>query len=142
MKTLVFGGRDYWNRELVYKTLDAIHKATPISLIIHGGAKGADLIAKDWAKLRGIPDRPFEADWDDLQAEQVVPRRRPDGSFYNAAAGGIRNKRMLMEGKPDTAIGFPGGKGTKDMTQRVQREQRYRKLRYVRVDADGMRNER
>jgi hypothetical protein len=30
-------------------------------------------------------------------------------------AGPIRNQRMLVEGKPDLVVAFPGGKGTAGM---------------------------
>lgn len=32
--------------------------------------------------------------------------------------GPFRNERMLREGRPNCAVGFPGGTGTADMTKR------------------------
>jgi hypothetical protein len=49
----------------------------------------------------------------------VVIRRRRDGRLYNAAAGGIRNQRMLDEEKPNLVVAFPGGNGTADMCRRA-----------------------
>lgn len=50
MRVLVCGGRNYNDRKRVFSTLDRIG----ITHLIQGGARGADALAKDWAKLRGI----------------------------------------------------------------------------------------
>jgi hypothetical protein len=44
---LVCGGRDYEDDRHVSDVLCAIHKACPITLLVHGGAKGADTLAAD-----------------------------------------------------------------------------------------------
>lgn len=43
--------------------------------------------------------------------------------YRDIAAGGIRNKQMLNEGKPDLVIAFPteNSKGTWDMVRRAKR---------------------
>ena len=99
MKLLVCGGRDYSDRMAAFVALDAVHSKRPITAVIHGAAKGADLLAGQWAKQNGIHAMPFPADWN------------KDGR----AAGPIRNARMLAEGKPDGVVAFPGGRGTADM---------------------------
>jgi hypothetical protein len=99
MKVLACGGRDFDDREAVYAYLDALNSEQAISELIEGGARGADTLAGDWADERGISHRIFEANWDK----------------YRAAAGPIRNKQMLDEGKPDLVVAFPGGKGTANM---------------------------
>lgn len=142
MRVLVFGGRDYKRKAKVLRTLSEVHHETPISAIIQGGATGADRYAKIWAGLRGIPfkDEEYRADWDNMQAEIVVARKNKFGEFYNAAAGNLRNVKMLKESKPDMAIEFPGGKGTADMHRLVQTEIKRRaaaglpELRYLKVD--------
>ena len=40
---------------------------------------------------------------------------------YNAAAGAIRNAKMLRDGKPDMVLAFSGGNGTRDMMQQSKR---------------------
>lgn len=100
---LVCGGRDYHKRHKVFEELDKAHALLPITLIIHGDAKGADLLADAWALSRGIPRRAYPADW----------------NKNGRAAGPIRNQRMLAEGRPDRVIAFPGGKGTADMVGRA-----------------------
>ena len=64
--------------------------------IISGAAKGADSVAIDWAVVNWCKCHIFPADWDK----------------HGKAAGYIRNRQMLEEGKPDLVMAFPGGKGT------------------------------
>lgn len=103
-RILVTGGRDYANREILFRILDAAHASNPIDALIHGAARGADTLAQEWADDRGVCCLPFPADW------------KIDGK----AAGPIRNARMLLDGKPDLVIAFPGGKGTADMKKRAR----------------------
>jgi UDP-N-acetylmuramoylalanine-D-glutamate ligase len=52
-----------------------------------------------------IPVETYEADWD----------------THGKAAGPIRNKRMLDEGKPDLVVAFPGGRGTANMISQARK---------------------
>lgn len=99
MKILVCGGRDYQNYQRVCEVLDQL---MPITLVIHGAAKGADSLADRWARDREIPVQPVPADWDQ----------------YGKAAGHIRNAEMLLMG-PDRVVAFPGGRGTDNMVQQA-----------------------
>ena len=119
MRVLVCGGRDYSDRDRVWQVLDEIAP----SLVIHGDARGADRLARDWAQERGIPETGdhFRARWEDTDRPGAVIRRRKDGSLYDAAAGHVRNQRMLDEGQPDLVVAFPGGRGTADMLARTKR---------------------
>jgi len=108
MRVLVCGGRDYENRNYVLSVLEqfAIDNSVfynpednwlPSDIeIISGMARGVDTYAADWAVVNWCKLHAFYADWDK----------------YGKAAGYIRNKQMLKEGKPDVVIAFPGGKGT------------------------------
>lgn len=119
-RVLVCGGRKYSNRDHLFSVLDSIPNG--VGYIIQGEATGADRLAKEWASSRGIPfSEQYAAKWNDLVTPPVVLRKRADGSQYNAAAGGIRNQRMLEEGKPDCVIGFLGGSGTDDMVRRARK---------------------
>jgi hypothetical protein len=118
---------------LLYAVLDRAHAANPIELLIHGAAQGADTLAKEWAKKRGVQDAPFPPDWSNLNVDPCVIRYDRDGVPYNAAAGGIRNQRMLDEGKPHLVIAFPGGTGTADMARRAKGA----KVGLVRVKANS-----
>lgn len=98
-RILVCGGRDYDDKDKVYKILDqAVTKYGDIH-IIHGAASGADNLAGDWAHDRMMAWTSYPADWKKL----------------GKRAGYVRNVQMLNEGKPDLVIAFPGGTGTKMM---------------------------
>ncbi len=112
---LVFGGRYYgWpkdgepasvtqrERNHVFDTLSAQHAKYQFTLLIHGGATGADTLAGDWAHIAQVPIMVFTADW----------------RAYGLAAGPKRNQKALDEGRPELAIEFPGNDGTADMHRR------------------------
>lgn len=104
-RVLVCGGREYRQRARVWYALDQYHaKHGPIEVVIHGCARGADLLAKEWAHARGIAELPFLPDW----------------KGRGKAAGPIRNQQMLDEGRPTVVIAFPGGNGTADMVRRAR----------------------
>lgn len=106
MKLLVTGGRDFADCDFVFACLDRADRKRPILLLIHGGARGADTIADEWARLRGVCRMPFpvtKAEWAELGRK----------------AGVLRNQRMLDATAPDGAIAFPGGTGTADMVRRL-----------------------
>lgn len=94
MRILVCGGRDYNDDVMVRKVLTKYFSHNLV--IIQGEAKGADYLAKMWAKNFGVDYESYPADW----------------NKYGKRAGFIRNVQMLNEGKPDLVIAFPGGKGT------------------------------
>lgn len=119
MRVLVCGGRDYTDRNHVFATLNDFHREHGITTIINGGQKGADRLASSWANLRLIECRTFLANW----------------AKYGRAAGPLRNKEMLKEGKPDIVIAFPGNEGTADMVERA-RLARVRVLPILPRDAD------
>lgn len=104
MKVLVCGGREYSDKAALYATLDAIHEKTPITDIVHGAARGADMLAHQWAYERQVRMWPCPAHWKD----------------HGRAAGPLRNKRMLTEHKIDLVVAFPGGQGTADMLRRAK----------------------
>jgi phosphoribosylformylglycinamidine (FGAM) synthase-like amidotransferase family enzyme len=103
MKVLVTGGRGFSNRTLLFASLDSLHADHAFTMIIHGGASGADRLAGEWAASRCIPVEVHPAGW----------------QRYGRAAGPIRNQRMI-DRKPDMVVAFPGGRGTADMVRRVR----------------------
>ena len=107
---LVCGSRDYTDRKHLWDTLDQLHAITPIGLVIEGGARGADRLARAWAIARGIEFKAYPADW----------------KRYKKRAGPIRNQQMLDEAHPDAVVAFPlalplpeKGSGTADMVNRA-----------------------
>lgn len=119
---LACGGRHYQDKDLVFSTLDDLHALLPITKLVHGAATGADALAQDWAKARGIPEtgRQYEAQWKDIDVPGAVIRKHRDGSKYNVLAGYMRNQLMLYAEKPDLGVVFPGGNGTDDMMDRLR----------------------
>ena len=105
MRVLVCGGRDYENRLKLFYELDSLNVTQSIDCIIHGGARGADYLAKLWGRERQITVLEFPANWE------------RDGK----AAGPIRNQQMLVTGNPDLVMAFPGGRGTADMVNRARK---------------------
>lgn len=107
MKALVCGGRAFTDRARLDRVLDASLDRLGITEIIQGGAPGADSLAKQWAKARGISQREFAADWDHL----------------GKSAGPARNREMLVEGKPDVVLAFidGSGPGTANMIEQAER---------------------
>jgi len=106
-RVLVCGGRTYARPRLVFWALDVAWMNCEGNLVvIEGGARGADKAARDWAvmhEIAGVIHEQYKANWS-------IGRR----------AGNERNTQMLVEGKPDLVIAFPGGKGTMDMTRKAR----------------------
>lgn len=122
MRIGVTGGRSYTNRWKVREILGLLRVTEAV--LVHGGASGADRVAKAWAEEQ--PDwelDPFPADWgracDELCRHGGWRPRRGDGSTYCPAAGPIRNARMVNSGL-DLLVAFPGGQGTEDMIRRAR----------------------
>lgn len=101
MRVLICGGRDYQDEKRVAQSLKNFQTYTgkTVTLIIAGGASGADFLATKVAKEQGIPWVEMPANWDK----------------FGKAAGSMRNKAMLDLLKPDVVMAFPGGAGTRNM---------------------------
>ena len=102
MRVLACGGRDYADRQTVFEALSELQDVT---LIIHGGARGADALAGEWAQARTIPCLRHPANW----------------AVYGRSAGAVRNQDMLTAWRPQLVVAFPGGAGTGHMV-RIARE--------------------
>lgn len=102
---IVCGGRDFKDKDFVFKVLDEVHKEVGISVVIHGGATGADYIAHRWARSRKINEIEMPADWE----------------THGRAAGPMRNSLMLATHTPDMVVAFEGGNGTKDMVTKAKK---------------------
>ena len=76
----------------------------PQFLIINGGARGADSLCKEWGLRQGWPVITMDAPWQAM----------------GNGAGFVRNGWMVTYAFPTYAVGFPGGPGTRDMTQRLK----------------------
>ena len=103
-RLLVCGGRDHTNYQYIAKTLSSYHAKYCVSLLIEGGARGADSLAASWAEKNGIPAAKVKAPWTAL----------------GKRAGPVRNQWMLDLLSPDEVLAFSGGAGTQDMVQRAK----------------------
>lgn len=109
MRLLVCGSRDWADRDAMYGFLDRLAALYDIDVVIEGEARGADMMAAEWAEARGYSVLRFPADW----------------SRHGKRAGPIRNEQMLVEGKPDLVVAFhphiAESKGTADMVRRARK---------------------
>lgn len=100
MRVMVCGDRNWTDRQTILNRLAKLPKDT---IIIEGGARGADILALSCAKELGLDVAHYPAKW----------------RLYGKAAGPIRNELMLEEGNPDLVIAFhndlPSSKGTSNM---------------------------
>lgn len=120
---LVTGGRVFEDRPTIYDRLDYFHARLGFTLLIHGGAKGADTLAGDWAAARGVPTEVYVPNW----------------NKFGKGAGPMRNRQMLdrvaLASQGDgraVVIWFPGGAGTAD----CRREAVRRELRVLAYSAE------
>jgi len=106
---LVCGSRDYTDRFSIEAVIEGMAtRADDFITIIEGGAAGADTMA--WNIANGSwPVEPYPADW----------------NKHGKAAGPIRNKQMLEEGKPDVVWAFVNkpleeSRGTANMVKQAR----------------------
>lgn len=102
MRAIICGGRSYSFTPKDHEFLNALHEAHKFTLIISGGANGADREGEIWARLNAIPVHVERAQW----------------GLYGKSAGPIRNAAMAE--LADMVIAFPGGSGTADMVKRAK----------------------
>lgn len=103
-KVLVCGGRDFFDQAFLNTILDLYHAKCKFELVIEGGAKGADSLARTWAITNDINYYTSKADWDS----------------FDPAAISIRNRLILEESKPDLVLAFPGHTGTENMINQAR----------------------
>lgn len=96
-RLLVCGGRKFRDVQLLWNVLGQYLKPQmpPLEVLIEGEAQGADKLAADWARIKGVPLMPFPGGDDPI----------------------ARNQTMLNLGRPTTVLAFPGGNGTKNMVR-------------------------
>lgn len=90
MRVLVCGDRRWSHAGVLVGVLDRIHRERGIDVVIEGEARGADTMAAGWAENHGVRVEPYPASW----------------ARHGRAAGPIRNRRMLEEGRPELVVAF------------------------------------
>lgn len=92
MKTiLVTGSRDWEDRGVLRHTLANLNAGNGYELLVHGDARGADTLAKEWAEDNGLATKAYPAPW----------------KKYGKIAGRVRNVEMLKAHPDATVIAFP-----------------------------------
>ena len=112
---LVCGGRKYDNARRVFDTLDAVGP----SVVIQGGASGADALARQWAARRGVWCVEVPALWK-AHGSGAGPRRN---AFMLSVAEGVAGASAIVGRIPREllrVVAFPGGRGTADMVRRAR----------------------
>ena len=106
MRVLICGGRNIPASEVWFILDGGLRAEVPgqITSIIHGAAPGVDRAAGEWAESEDIHVIEYPANW----------------KKHGKAAGPIRNRKMLEEGKPDIVVALPGGRGTRNMKQQAE----------------------
>jgi len=115
MNIAVIGSRDFEDYPLLEKVLNRFD----IHLITSGGTKGADSLAEEYAKNKGIEINVIEAKWDDF-SEPCVIKYNQYGKKYNTLAGFKRNQEIIKG--VDVVIAFWDGKspGTRDSIKKAE----------------------
>lgn len=105
-RILICGDRNWTDHLMIW---DALIDAGSDVIVIEGEARGADSLAREAAEAMGFRVLPFPADWE----------------RYGKAAGPIRNRRMLEEGRPDEVWAFHNdlghSKGTANMIAQARK---------------------
>jgi hypothetical protein len=104
-RVVIFGSRSWRDVQAIR---DFVFSLPEGSVVIHGGADGADAIAGRAAQERGLEVVVFKAAW----------------GKYGKAAGPIRNAQMISEGHPTQARGYRRGlksPGTDGMARLLRR---------------------
>lgn len=102
MRVLVCGSREWTDERAVRRFLAFL---TDRDTVIHGAARGADMLADKVARGKRCDVEAFPADWE----------------AYGKKAGYLRNAEMLEEGRPDIVVAFGRGKGTDMMVDLAEK---------------------
>ena len=106
-RILCCGDRNWDSFDIIKRELRKFDSDT---VIINGGARGADTISKYIGKTFSFAIITFHANW----------------NKYGIAAGIIRNTQMLNKGNPDLVLAFhnniENSKGTKNMVMQSKKK--------------------
>ncbi len=95
MKVAVIGSRGFTDYEKVKDYLGRLDSKRKITLIVSGGADGADSLGERWADENGVQKLIFEAKWDDLTHPDARIKVNRYGKKYDANAGFRRNRDIV-----------------------------------------------
>lgn len=98
----VTGGRNYQEQDHVLRVLSELSPYT-VRLVLGDCKTGVDCYALSYAEMMHMPFTVYHADW----------------KKHGKSAGPRRNTAMIVVGKPDLLLAFPGGAGTLDCTRQA-----------------------
>jgi predicted TIM-barrel enzyme len=105
-RVLICGSRSFSDREMVEELVSSFE---PDTVVISGGAYGADKLAEEAASRHDLYMAVYVADW----------------QRWGRRAGILRNIKMLQDGQPTEAYAFidkplEESRGTHDMVKRLE----------------------
>jgi hypothetical protein len=123
MKVICCGPRDLEDYDLVEKAIEA--SGFKITLLISGGAKGADSLGEKWAKKNKVKIDRKPAEWDNLELLGAEIRERYNTwkkcqEKYVWNAGFIRNSEMVKIADACIAIQIEETSGTQDTIKKCK----------------------
>jgi hypothetical protein len=105
MRVLICGDREWCNRSVIMKVIQELKP----KIIIEGGCRGVDTLARECANILHIEVHEYRAEW----------------QRFGRAAGPIRNKEMIEEGRPSLVVAFHNNldksSGTKNMVKQAKK---------------------
>lgn len=104
MRLAIVGSREFENYDLVCVEVAKIQKTKKINLIVSGGAKGADTLARKFAALNKIPLMEF----------------LPDYKRYGRGAPLQRNTLIVQNSDYVIAFVTPSSRGTLDTIKKAK----------------------
>ena len=115
MKLAVVGSRGFDDYDLLKLKLDTIHSRRPISVIISGGAYGADSLAERWARENRLELLVFLPDWEQFGKSagykrniQIIESADAVIAFWDGQSKGTQHSINLAKdkGKPLAVINY------------------------------------
>jgi len=100
----VVGGRSFSDRVAVWGAMDRAHRFKPIAKVVHGATPGAEMLAAEWALRLGLQVVECRGEW--VRDEELAVLQR--------------NRRMIVEHRPDGVIIFPGPVFGDDLAARAR----------------------
>jgi hypothetical protein len=113
MKLAIIGSRDFNDYKLLEQTLEPYK--SKLTLVVSGGAKGADRFGDHWAQVNNIKALIFLPDWDKfgkragfIRNEDIIKNCDACIAFWNGESKGTAHSISLCEkyNKPYKIVKF------------------------------------